>query len=188
MANHEPRRDWSVIGGLVLVVLGVWLLVVRFLGQFIVPMRVVFDALGRVAWPLLLIGLGVLLILGARRGSTAPQVAGGRLYRSRTDRMIAGVLGGVAQYLGWDATLVRVAYVVLAVATGFGAAVLLYVLAIVLIPEEPLGAPANAPSPPPPARAPEPPAPTTPASVPEPSASEPQPSAPLPPSPTPPTQ
>ncbi len=34
-----------------------------------------------------------------------------KLYRSRTDRKVAGVCGGIAEWLGWDATLVRVLYV-----------------------------------------------------------------------------
>jgi phage shock protein C len=39
-----------------------------------------------------------------------------RLYRSRTDRMIAGVCGGLAKHFGIDPTLVRLAFVILALA------------------------------------------------------------------------
>ena len=35
-----------------------------------------------------------------------------RLYRSRTDRMVSGLCGGIAKYLGIDSTIVRVAFVI----------------------------------------------------------------------------
>lgn len=56
-----------------------------------------------------------------------------KIYRSRTDRMIAGVCGGFAQYLNLDPTLVRLIMVVLIFARGFG--VLAYVVAWILVPE-----------------------------------------------------
>jgi phage shock protein PspC (stress-responsive transcriptional regulator) len=58
-----------------------------------------------------------------------------RLVRSRDDRMVAGVCGGIAQYLGVDATLVRI-LVVVGTVLGFGSLVLAYVIGWVLIPEE----------------------------------------------------
>jgi phage shock protein PspC (stress-responsive transcriptional regulator) len=60
-----------------------------------------------------------------------------RLYRSRTDRMLGGVAGGVAAYLQVDPTLTRLAFVALALAAGTG--VLAYIIAWIVIPEEPLG-------------------------------------------------
>lgn len=56
------------------------------------------------------------------------------LYRSRTDRMIGGVCGGLADYFGVDPTLVRVAAVLLAVANGVG--VIAYIILLVVVPEE----------------------------------------------------
>jgi phage shock protein C len=61
----------------------------------------------------------------------------GRLTRSRTDRMIAGVCGGFATYSGIDANIVRLVMVLLAVFGGSG--VLLYLVAWVLVPEEQVG-------------------------------------------------
>lgn len=58
-----------------------------------------------------------------------------RLYRSRSDRRVAGVCAGIADYLGVDATLVRIAWVVFAVAGGPG--VLLYIILAAIVPEEP---------------------------------------------------
>lgn len=60
-----------------------------------------------------------------------------RLYRSRSDRMIAGVLGGIGQYLGIDPTIVRLLWVVLTVATGVVPGVVLYILFAAIVPNEP---------------------------------------------------
>jgi phage shock protein PspC (stress-responsive transcriptional regulator) len=57
-----------------------------------------------------------------------------RLERSHDDRMVSGVCGGIARYLGIDATLVRIVAVGLAVAGGAG--VVLYLAALLLMPEE----------------------------------------------------
>ena len=58
-----------------------------------------------------------------------------RLYRSRKERQLAGVCGGVADYLGVDPTLVRLLWVIFAIAGGPG--VLLYVIMAAIVPEEP---------------------------------------------------
>ena len=58
-----------------------------------------------------------------------------RLVRSRDDRWIAGVCGGVARYAGVDANLVRL-LVVLGTILGFGSLILVYVVAWMLMPEE----------------------------------------------------
>src|SRR6266550_4538237 len=56
------------------------------------------------------------------------------LVRSRTDRKIAGVAGGLAAYLGVDPLWIRIAFVLISIPGGLG--VLLYLLGWVLIPEE----------------------------------------------------
>ena len=56
------------------------------------------------------------------------------LRRSRTDRYIGGVCGGVAAYLNMDATLVRILTVVVTLFTG--APVILYLVALFFMPEE----------------------------------------------------
>ena len=59
--------------------------------------------------------------------------AGPQLRRSKTDRMIAGVCGGLARYLGIESVVVRIVAVAL-VFTGAG--IPLYILAWILMPEE----------------------------------------------------
>jgi phage shock protein C len=56
-----------------------------------------------------------------------------RLHRSLTDKKIAGVCGGLAEYLGWDATLVRLLWVVLTLLGGSG--VLIYIVLWIVMPE-----------------------------------------------------
>jgi phage shock protein PspC (stress-responsive transcriptional regulator) len=56
------------------------------------------------------------------------------LRRSTDDRMLAGVAGGLARYLDVDATLVRIAFVVLTIVGGAG--VPLYLASWLLIPED----------------------------------------------------
>ncbi|HET6579130.1 MAG TPA: PspC domain-containing protein [Gemmatimonadales bacterium] len=57
------------------------------------------------------------------------------LRRSRTNRQIAGVVGGLAEYFGMDATLLRVAYVVGSIISAAFPGVLVYLLLWVVIPE-----------------------------------------------------
>jgi phage shock protein C len=56
------------------------------------------------------------------------------LRKSREDRVVAGVCGGLARYLGIDSTLVRLAFVLLVFAGGGG--ILVYLVALVLMPDE----------------------------------------------------
>ena len=58
-----------------------------------------------------------------------------RLYRSRKDRQIAGVCGGVADYLSIDPTLVRLAFALLTLAGGPG--LVLYIVLAAILPVEP---------------------------------------------------
>lgn len=57
-----------------------------------------------------------------------------RLYRSRENRMICGVCGGIADYFNVDPTLIRMGLVLLA-CTGSG--ILAYFIAAIIIPDQP---------------------------------------------------
>ena len=59
-----------------------------------------------------------------------------RLYRSRTDTILGGVAAGLAHYLNADPALVRIAWAILVPLTG-GAALLAYIVAWIVVPEEP---------------------------------------------------
>lgn len=55
-----------------------------------------------------------------------------RLHRSRTEKMIAGVCGGLAEYFGVDPTIIRVIWVLITFLAGFG--VLLYLILWLVMP------------------------------------------------------
>lgn len=59
-----------------------------------------------------------------------------RLYRSRTDRKIAGIAGGMATYFGIDPVLIRVIWVILLLPGGFPG-LIPYLICWIIIPKEP---------------------------------------------------
>lgn len=59
------------------------------------------------------------------------------LTRSSRHKIIAGVCGGLAQWLGWDVTLVRVLYVVVSIVSAAFPGILAYVILWLAMPAEP---------------------------------------------------
>jgi phage shock protein C len=59
-----------------------------------------------------------------------------KLYRSREDRRVGGVCGGLAEYFALDSTLIRLLFVVFALAGGPG--LLVYIIMLFVVPEKPL--------------------------------------------------
>jgi len=57
-----------------------------------------------------------------------------RLYRSKKNRVIAGVCGGIGEYFNIDPTLIRLIWILLVFAGGSG--ILAYIIAWIIIPEE----------------------------------------------------
>jgi phage shock protein C len=71
--------------------------------------------------------------------SAPPQDSSGsavrRLHRSRTNRVLAGVCGGLAEHYGSDPTAVRLAAIVLGLFTGIVPMVVVYIVAAIVVPE-----------------------------------------------------
>ncbi|MGE5603318.1 MAG: PspC domain-containing protein [Nitrososphaerales archaeon] len=59
-----------------------------------------------------------------------------KLYRSNSDKMIAGVCGGLGQYFGVDPTLIRLIFALLVV-FGVGSGIVLYIILAIVMPPEP---------------------------------------------------
>ncbi|MCL1497999.1 stress-responsive transcriptional regulator [Xanthomonas nasturtii] len=59
------------------------------------------------------------------------------LSRSLNDRMIAGVVGGIARRLGWSSTLLRVLFVIVSIASAAFPGILVYLILWLLIPNQP---------------------------------------------------
>ena len=69
-----------------------------------------------------------------------------QLYRSRTNRILGGVCGGIGEYTNIDPTIIRLLLIVLTLAGGAG--VLFYIIAWIIIPEKPIEYSQQTPPPP----------------------------------------
>lgn len=56
--------------------------------------------------------------------------------RSRRDRMLGGVCGGLAEWLGWSSTRVRVLYVLISVLSAAFPGTLVYIVLWIVVPSE----------------------------------------------------
>ncbi len=61
-----------------------------------------------------------------------------KLFRSKTNRVFAGIFGGLGEYFSLDATILRLIAILIFVFTGFIPGVIAYLLALLVIPEEPI--------------------------------------------------
>jgi phage shock protein PspC (stress-responsive transcriptional regulator) len=59
-----------------------------------------------------------------------------KLYRSKKNKIIAGICGGIGEYFKVDPTLIRLLWVLISV-MGMGSGVVAYIIAWIIIPEEP---------------------------------------------------
>jgi phage shock protein C len=59
-----------------------------------------------------------------------------KIRRSKSKRMIAGICGGLADYLNVDVTVIRLVYVIVSVMSGAFPGLLIYILAMFIIPSE----------------------------------------------------
>ncbi len=60
----------------------------------------------------------------------------GELTRSTSDRMVAGVCGGLARWLGWDVTAVRILYVMLSIYSAVFPGTIVYIILALLMPTD----------------------------------------------------
>ncbi|KYG79034.1 PspC domain-containing protein [Roseivirga echinicomitans] len=58
-----------------------------------------------------------------------------RVFKRSSDKVVAGVCGGLAAWLGWDVSLVRVLYVLATIFTAFSG-LLVYIILWVVLPQE----------------------------------------------------
>jgi len=135
----QPKADWNLVIGIVLLVLGALFLLRQF--DFFDLRFFHFNFFPwRLFWPLALIGIGVyLLASGATVGRVVQDVrrsaTASRLRKSGTDKMIFGVCGGIGRAFEIDPTIVRVLWVVAALFSG-GVFVLLYFVLALLLPSD----------------------------------------------------
>ncbi|MCC8186986.1 MAG: PspC domain-containing protein [Bacteroides sp.] len=66
--------------------------------------------------------------------SSASRGAARKLYRNPDDKLLGGVISGIAAYFGWDATLLRILFILLMLGSG-GTCVLIYMILWIIVPE-----------------------------------------------------
>lgn len=102
----------------------------------------------RLAWVLLALVPGIIIggvvayviawVVLPDGGAVAPRLDGRKLVRSSADRKVAGVCGGLAEYLGVDSTLVRLAWIILSIYPGaIVCGVIAYLIAWFVVPSAP---------------------------------------------------
>ena len=57
------------------------------------------------------------------------------LRRSRSDRILGGVLGGIAEHFGWDSTVLRVVYVIVSILSVGFPGILIYIALWIIVPD-----------------------------------------------------
>lgn len=147
--EQASSKDLHLILGIVLIVLGIGLLLENLGVPFWRFFKVGFDY----ALPILIVGVGVLLIVlyvrerqgddklegKSEKGESSKEIIEvnmKRLYRSKKNRMIFGVCGGLGEYFNTDPTIIRILWAILAISS-LGFAVLLYLAMAIIMPEEP---------------------------------------------------
>ena len=128
---------------IVLVLLIVVFLLILWIGAVINCLNSSLKPAEKILWLfviLLFSIIGALLYFmfakpGGGKLSKEKSVKGKKLFRSRKNRMIAGVCGGIGEYLEIDPTVIRLIWVLL-VFLSFGGAILAYIIAWIIVPEK----------------------------------------------------
>jgi phage shock protein C len=144
--GRSGKRLWGVI----LVTIGLFILIHNF-GFF------AFYKLWDISWgillPIMIIILGMALIYSHQQAraqqhtgetndtmnQTQNAVPYKRLFKSRRDRKLFGVCGGLGDYFTLDPTLIRILFILLAILS-VGTGILLYLAMAIFVPDEPLSA------------------------------------------------
>lgn len=71
-----------------------------------------------------------------QKGIKSTSLGTRRLTKSKSDRMISGVMGGVSEYLQIDSTILRLIWIAFVAFTGFIPGILAYAVATVIVPEK----------------------------------------------------
>ncbi|MFC2088382.1 PspC domain-containing protein [Calditrichota bacterium] len=140
-AGGEPIiKDKSLFWGSLLIILGVFFLL-RQTGIWYgfefwrIPWQMV--------WAFFLIAVGVYMLYNRKHteenedGSEGKSfTAGKKLYRSKDQKMLAGVCGGIAEYFDMDVSIVRILWAIVTIASA-GIGLLVYILMVIIFPETP---------------------------------------------------
>lgn len=135
MVGNGKHSEAALVVGGIMVALGILLLVQRGAPEVWAGMSAALQMVANVAWPVCIIAAGVILIYAARKGTLTSQ-RGSRVYRSRDNRRLGGVCGGIAEHFSMNAVFVRILAVVLFVMS-IGLVGLLYLILWASLPDDP---------------------------------------------------
>lgn len=140
--TSAKKINSSLLIGFVLIAIG-GIFLLREVGMF--RYFNLFHFSWSTVWGLLLIGIGIMLLFQVRNqtvsdgeADASPNEHGKKIHRSRNDKMLAGVCGGIGNHFQVDPSFIRIGWV-LATLFSFGLGVLVYILLIAIFPEEPVG-------------------------------------------------
>lgn len=134
--RNQQNSALLVVGGL-LIVVGGWLMAKQF-GLVPEPLLAGWRMLSAARGAVALVLIGVAVIFLANRGAKVSMPEkGARLYRSRDDKWVSGVLGGIAAYFGIDSVLLRVGFLAIAFVVNFWTAAVAYLVLSMVMPEAP---------------------------------------------------
>ena len=136
--NMQPSTRVAVLVGLALIAFGLWHFVAALIPAHLWEALVhVANSITRFVWPMVLIVAGIFILWSVRHGKFdgfADRQTHGEFMRSRTDKRLAGVCGGIAYYFGVDSAMVRIMVVILFFLFPLPV-VVAYVLMILLVPQ-----------------------------------------------------
>ena len=134
--NKESMiKDKPLFWGSLLIVIGAFL-ILKQLGLFYsfrfwnIPWQSIWAII-------LIIAGGALIFNRSKSGEEGAEEKSEdkKLYRSRVQKMVGGVCGGIAEYLNTDPTIVRLIWALLTIVSGFFLGIILYLVAWIIIPE-----------------------------------------------------
>lgn len=131
-------NELGLLVGICLILFGVWKLAQRVFSPWWDVISGFFSTAIDIIWPLAIIVAGVLVLSAVRKGGFGSRTSGKRLYRSRSNRKIAGVCGGLADYFSIDPATIRIAFLILIFISG-ATIIPIYLILWIVVPEEPVG-------------------------------------------------
>lgn len=134
--KHSRPQQAAIVIGIALILFGMWGLIDAVLPAWIWTMLgAAVHTMWRILWPVALVVAGAYLLWGVKAGKFAGFSQRGSshpLRRSRDDKRLLGVCGGIAYYFGIDSTVVRVMAVIMLVLFPPSALVAYLVIALLI--------------------------------------------------------
>jgi phage shock protein PspC (stress-responsive transcriptional regulator) len=134
MNNGLNKNKLALIIGGILIALGLWRLLGHFLGPLLDGLWRVLGIVAGIAGAVAIIAVGILLVIAARKNKLDfPKNR--KLYRSTRSKKIAGVCGGIAEYLNVEHATVRIITLIFALVSWY-IVIPLYLMLWIIVPPD----------------------------------------------------